>query len=162
MNQLTIPIVGNITGDPELKFTPSGAAICRFTVAHNPRHFDKTTNEWKEGEATFLDCTAWRELAEHLGECLASGTRVILIGNLKTRSWESDGSGKTPAGTKISRMSLDVLAGGPELTYATAEVKRVKRNSRGEIAPDDPWATASRTRPAAVMHGGDNYDEPPF
>jgi single-strand DNA-binding protein len=147
-----IPIVGNLTADPELRFTAAGAAACRFTVAHNPSHYDRDAGEWKDGEPTFFDCTAWRELAEHLADSLGSGDRVILVGNLRTRRWESDGSGKTAAGTKMSRQEIEVIAMGPELTFATAEVKKAARG--------DPWATASKTRPAPAASTFD--DEPPF
>lgn len=162
MNQLTIPIVGNVTAAPELRFTPSGVAVVKFTVAHNPRWFDKTSSEWKDGTPTFFDCGAWRDLAEHIAESIPAGARVILLGNIRTDEWESDGRGKVPAGEKIRRQRIDVLALGAELSYATASIKKAARNSKGEISPDDPWATASRERPATVMHGGDNYDEPPF
>lgn len=165
MNDLTLPIVGNLTGDPELRFTPAGVAVCRFTVAHNPRRFDKTSNEWKDGEPTFLDCNAWRDLGEHIAESLKAGNRVIAVVQLRTQSWESDGSGKTAAGTKISRLVGDVLALGPELTWAIAVVEKAKRTARGETAPDDPWASASKTRPAAAAaagRGGNFDDEPPF
>lgn len=162
MRHLPLMIVGNLTGEPELRFTPSGAAVCRFTVAHNPSTYDKQAGEWKDGEPTFIDCSAWRGLAENLAESLKPGARVILYGNLRTHRWESDGSGKTPAGEKIARMVLDVIAAGPELTWATAKVAKVTR--RGETAPDDPWATASRKRPDQVPAGpAGNFDEePPF
>jgi single-strand DNA-binding protein len=156
-------IVGNLTGDPELRFTPSGAAVCKFTLAHNPRRFDKASNQWVDGDPTFLDCAVWRDLAEHVTESLKAGHRVIAHGNLSTRTWESDGSGKTAAGTKISRIQLDVIAIGPELTWATATVHKATRTARGEAAPDDPWASASRTRPEPVAAGRGGFDdEPPF
>lgn len=160
MNSLPLPIVGNLTGDPELRFTESGVAVCKFAIAHNPRYFDRESGTWKEGTATYIDCNAWRELAEHVVESLAAGTRVIAYGYLKTREWESDGSGKTAAGEKIRRLTLDVQFIGPELTFATATVKKATRTRSGETAPDDPWATASKQRPAAAAGGFD--DEPPF
>lgn len=163
MNHLSLTIVGNLTGDPELRFTPAGIAAVRFTVAHNPRRLDRASGEWRDGEPTFLDCSAWRDLAEHIGETLRSGHRVIAVGNLGTHRWESDGSGKTPAGEKIERLRLDVIAIGPELTFATAIVAKAVRSRAGEAAPDDPWATASRTRPAAAAPAGSRFDdEPPF
>lgn len=161
MREINITVVGNLVGDPELRFTPGGAAACRFTLAHNPRSFDREKNEWVDGEPTFFDCTAWRDLAEHVAESLRRGHRVILIGNLNTRRWQSDGSGKTPAGETISRQELAVLAIGPELTFATATVVKATRTARGEVPPDDPWASASPTRPAMAAPG--NFDdEPPF
>jgi single-strand DNA-binding protein len=162
MQQISITIVGNLVGDPELRFTPSGAAACRFTIAHNPRVFNREANEWKDGEPTFFDCTVWRDLAEHVAESLRRGHRVILMGNLKTRRWESDGSGKTAAGDTITRQELEVLAIGPELTFATATVVKATRTARGETPPDDPWASASKTRPATVGAAGRFDDEPPF
>lgn len=165
MNQLPLTIVGNLTGAPELRFTAAGIAACRFTIAHNPRQLDKASGEWRDGDPTFLDCTVWRQLAEHVAESLEAGHRVIAYGHLRTTTWESDGSGKTPAGTKISRLQLDVIAIGPDLTWATASVHKAARSSRGEVAPDDPWASASKTRPepASVPAGRGGFDdEPPF
>lgn len=162
MQQITLTVVGNLVGDPELRFTPSGHAACRFTLAHNPREFNRERNEWTDGEPTFFDCTAWRELAEHVAESLRRGHRVIVAGDLKTRRWESNGSGKTPAGETIVRQELVVTAIGPELTFATATVAKATRTARGEVAPDDPWATASKTRPAASAAPGSFDDEPPF
>lgn len=162
MNQLTMPVVGNLTGDPELRFTAAGVAVVRFTIAHNPRTFDKKANEWKDGEPTFFDCAAWRDLAEHVAESLASGHRVVAIGNLRTTRFESTGTGKTPAGDMITRQTLDVFAIGPDLTWATAKVLKATRTRSGETAPDDPWATASKQRPAAAAAAGGFDDEPPF
>lgn len=163
MNQLTVPIVGNVTAAPELRFTPAGIAVVKFTVAHNPRWFDRTAEKWVDGTPTFFDCGAWRELAEHIAESIPSGGRVILLGNIRTDEWESDGRGKVPAGEKIRRQRIDVLALGAELSYATATVKRAAKNSRGETAPDDPWATASRERPATAAAAARPFDdEPPF
>lgn len=162
LNEITVTIVGNLTDNPELRFTPSGTAVCRFRVAQTPRHLDRGSGEWKDGEATFLDCSAWRELAEHLAESLQKGSRVILLGHLKTQRWESTGTGKTPAGETITRQTIDVTACGPELTYATAAVTKAKRTRAGETAPDDPWSTASTTRPAGAPARGSFDDEPPF
>lgn len=156
-----ITVVGNLTADPELRFTPSGAGVASFTVASTPRSFDKTTNEWKDGDALFLRCSAWRQLAENVAESLTRGTRVIVTGRLKQRSFE------TKQGEKRTVIELDVDEVGPSLKYATATVNRTARTSDGSGwgAPDaqqsggkpayDPWATA----PA----GGNDYsDEPPF
>ena len=162
MNQLTMTIVGNVTAAPELRFTPSGVAVCKFTVAHNPRWFDKPSGEWKDGTPTFFDCGAWRDLAEHIAESVPAGARVILLGNIRTDEWESDGRGKVPAGEKIRRQRIDVMAFGAELSYATASIKRAARNSRGEVSPDDPWNTASRERPTTPAAAGSFDDEPPF
>jgi len=147
-------IIGNITGDPELRFTPSGAAVANFTVAHTPRKFDKASNEWKDGETLFMRCSIWREAAENVAESLQRGTRVIATGNLVSRSWEKDGQKRTV-------VELEVDEVGPSLRYATAKVTKAERSGgaggfggQQQQAPaqGDPWATG----PAA------SYDEPPF
>jgi single-strand DNA-binding protein len=162
LNDISVTIVGNLTDDPELRFTPTGAAVCKFRVASTPRYFDRTAGEWKDGEPTFLDCSAWRGLAEHIAESLPRGARVILTGNLKTQRWKSDGSGKSTAGETIERQQIDVFAIGPELTYATAKVQKMARSRDGQAAPDDPWAGASKTRPAGAPATSSFDDEPPF
>jgi len=147
-------IIGNITGDPELRFTPSGAAVTNFTVAHTPRKFDKASNEWKDGETLFMRCSIWREAAENVAESLQRGTRVIATGNLVSRSWEKDGQKRTV-------VELEVDEVGPSLRYATAKVTKAERSGgtggfggqQQAPAQGDPWATV---RPAA------SYDEPPF
>lgn len=163
---LQLPIVGNLTEDPELRFTPNGAAVCKFTVAFTPR--TRVGEEWKDGEPTFLPCTAWRQLAENVAESLSKGARVVVVGRLRTERWETDGRGTAPAGEKRSRIVLDVDAVGPELLYATATVKKMTRSNGGPA--DDPWNTASRTRPetssaptaAAAGSGRFDDEEPPF
>lgn len=158
MRQTQITVVGNLIEDPELRFTPTGAAAVRFTVAHNPSHYDRAKAEFVDDDPTFYDCTAWRQLAEHVAESLHKGDRVILVANQKTRRWESDGSGKTAKGTVISRLEHEVIALGPELTFSTATVKKMARTR--DTDPADPWASASTTRPAAAAGSFD--DEPPF
>jgi single-strand DNA-binding protein len=153
--ETVITIVGNITADPELRFTPSGAAVANFTVASTPRVMDRQTNEWKDGEALFMRCSIWRQAAENVAESLTRGTRVIVSGRLKQRSYE------TKEGEKRTVVELDVEEIGPSLKYATAKVNRSSRGSDGgfgsrgggEMA-DDPWGSA----PAA----GALSDEPPF
>jgi len=145
-------IVGNLTGDPELRFTPAGVAVAKLTIAHNPRKLDRERGEWVDGEATFVDCAVWRDLAEHVAESLRGGLRVIAYGHLRTDRWESDGSGKTPAGEIIARQTLDVLAIGPELTFATATVHKATRGR--DVAPDDPWSSAAPARPAEPAAAG--------
>lgn len=161
MNDINITIVGNLTSDPELRFTASGAAVCKFRVASTPRYLDRAAGEWKDGEPTFIDCAAWRALAEHVAESLTSGARVILTGNLKTQRWKSDGSGKSDAGETIERQQIDVYAIGPELTYATAQVKKMARSRDGAVAPDDPWATASKERPSPTSDRSSSFDDEP-
>ncbi len=162
-----ITVVGNLTADPELRFTPSGAAVASFTVASTPRTFDRQTSEWKDGEALFLRCNIWRQAAENVAESLTRGARVIVSGRLKQRSFE------TREGEKRTVMELEVDEVGPSLKYATAKVNKVSRGSgggagggggygggSGPSAPpaDDPWGSA----PPAGGGGGGFNDEPPF
>ncbi len=113
-----ITVIGNLTADPELRFTPSGAAVANFTVASTPRMFDRQTNEWKDGEALFLRCNIWREAAENVAESLVRGSRVIVSGRLKQRSFE------TREGEKRTVMELEVDEIGPSLRYATPRSTR--------------------------------------
>jgi single-strand DNA-binding protein len=160
-----ITVVGNLTADPELRFTPSGAAVANFTVASTPRMFDRQTNEWKDGEALFLRCNVWRQAAENVAESLTRGARVVVTGRLKQRSFE------TREGEKRTVIELEVDEIGPSLRYATAKVNKVSRGSGGGDfggggygagrgsggAPDDPWGSAA---PAPTGSGA--HDEPPF
>ena len=162
--ETVITVVGNLTADPELRFTPSGAAVASFTVASTPRTFDRQANEWKDGEALFLRCSIWRQAAENVAESLTRGARVVVTGRLKQRSFE------TREGEKRTVIELDVDEVGPSLRYATAKVNRTQRGSSsgggfGAIAAapgggapaDDPWGSA----PPAGDAGGFS-DEPPF
>lgn len=121
-----ITIVGNLTGDPELRFTPSGAAVANFTVASTPRTFDRQTNEWRDGEAMFLNCAVWRQAAENVAESLAKGMRVIVQGRLKARSYE------TREGEKRTVFEVDVDEVGPALRYATAKVSKTSGGGGGQ------------------------------
>lgn len=150
-----ITVVGNLTGDPELRFTPSGAAVANFTIASTPRAFDRQTNEWKDGDTLFLRCSAWREMAENVAESLTKGTRVIAQGRLVQRSYE------TREGEKRTVVELQVDEVGPSMRYASAKVTRAQRSGGGgysaggaQSVENDPWAT-----PAP---GGAPSDEPPF
>jgi single-strand DNA-binding protein len=116
--ETTITLVGNLTADPELRFTPSGAAVANFTVASTPRTFDRQTNEWKDGDAMFLNCAVWRQAAENVAESLQKGMRVIVSGRLKSRSYE------TREGERRTVFEIDVDEIGPALKYATAKVTR--------------------------------------
>ena len=151
-----ITVVGNLTGDPELRFISSGAAVVNFTVASTPRTFDRQANEWKDGETLFMRCSLWREAAENVAESLTKGMRVLVTGRLVSRSWETNGEKRT-----VTEMLVDEV--GPSLRYATAKVTRTQRSGGsgggfsggGGSAPaggsdNDPWASA----PAS--------DEPPF
>ncbi|MEV6770748.1 single-stranded DNA-binding protein [Nocardia sp. NPDC051030] len=179
-----ITVIGNLTADPELRFTPAGAAVANFTVASTPRIFDRNTNEWKDGEALFLRCNIWREAAENVAESLTRGSRVIVSGRLKQRSYE------TREGEKRTVVELEVEEVGPSLKYATAKINKTTRGGGGggfsgggqqgggapqggggnsgggsgggrggQSAGDDPWGSA----PAAGSFGGGQMDdEPPF
>ena len=133
--ETVITVVGNVTDDPELRFTPAGAAVANFTVASTPRTFDRNANEWKDGDTLFLRCSVWRQAAENVAESLHRGTRVIVQGRLRQRSFE------TREGEKRTVIELDVDEIGPSLRYATAKVNRTQRGSSS---------------------GGGFSDEPPF
>ena len=136
-----ITVVGNLTADPELRFTPSGAAVANFTVASTPRTFDKQNNEWKDGEALFLNCSVWRQAAENAAESLHRGMRVIVQGRLKARSYE------TREGEKRTVFEIDVDEVGPSLKYATAKVTKTSRSGAGQgggFGGDDPWASGGQ------------------
>ncbi len=170
----TITVVGNLTADPELRFTPSGAAVANFTVASTPRIYDRQSSEWKDGEALFLRCNIWREAAENVAESLTRGSRVIVTGRLKQRSYE------TREGEKRTVVEVEVEEIGPSLKYATAKVNKASRGGGsggfgggggapaggggggggprgGGESQDDPWGNA----PASGSFGGSD-DEPPF
>ncbi len=152
-----ITVIGNITGDPELRFTPSGAAVANFTVASTPRAFDRQSNEWKDGETLFMRCSVWRDAAENVAESIQRGTRVIVSGRLKSRSYE------TKEGEKRTVVELDVEEVGPSLKYASAKVTKTQRGggpgSGGGFGgagggggggygssggnQEDPWATGA-------------------
>jgi single-strand DNA-binding protein len=147
-----ITIIGNLTADPELRFTPSGAAVANFTVASTPRMFDRQSNEWKDGETLFMRCSVWRDAAENVAESLQRGMRVIASGRLKSRSYE------TKEGEKRTVVEMDVDEIGPSLRSATAKVNKTQRgggggggfgggqqgggwSGQGGGQGEDPWAT---------------------
>jgi single-strand DNA-binding protein len=186
----TITLIGNLVDDPELRFTPSGAAVAKFRVASTPRYLDKQTNEWKDGESLFLTCNVWRQAAENVAESLQRGMRVIVQGRLKQRSYE------TKEGEKRTVFEVEVDEVGPSLRSATAKVTRAQRSGGpgggfgggqqgggygggqqgggwgggSQSGPsDDPWASSA---PAGggqqggggwgAPAGGGYSDEPPF
>ena len=163
-----ITVIGNLTADPELRFTPSGAAVANFTVASTPRIFDRQTNEWKDGEALFLRCNVWRQVAENVAESLARGSRVLVTGRLRQRSFE------TKEGEKRTVVELEVDEIGPSLRYATAKINKVTRGDGGgggyggrqqQSTPSapDPWATALANEPPRQAAQQQTWpDEPPF
>jgi single-strand DNA-binding protein len=146
-----ITVIGNLTADPELRFTPSGAAVANFTVASTPRTFDRQTNEWKDGEALFINCSVWRQAAENAAESLVRGMRVIVQGNLKARSYE------TREGEKRTVFEIDVQEVGPSLKYATAKVQKTSRSGAGGGGfggGDDPWSSGGTQGGQAAGQAG--------
>lgn len=133
-----ITLVGNLTGDPELRFTPSGAAVANFNLASTPRTFDRQTNEWKDGETLFVNCSVWRQAAENVAESLQRGARVIVNGRLKSRSYE------TREGEKRTVFEVEVDEVGPSLKFATAKVNRAQRSGTGGFGGEDPWSGGGR------------------
>ena len=188
--ETVITIIGNLTADPELRFTPSGAAVASFTVASTPRQFDRQSNEWRDGETLFMRCSVWREAAENAAESLEKGMRVIVAGRLVSRSWDDKETGQ-----RRSVMEMQVDEVGPSLRYATAKVNRTSRGGGGgggfggggqqggfgggggqqaARSAEDPWSTGgggggSQGAPASGggnrgggWGSGPSYDEPPF
>ncbi len=188
--ETTITVIGNLTSDPELRFTPSGSAVANFTIASTPRTFDRQSNEWKDGETLFLRASVWREAAENVAESLTKGMRVIVSGRLKSRSYE------TKEGEKRTVIELEVDEIGPSLRYANAKVNRTQRsggqggqggfgggnsgggfgggsggsqggNSGGNwggnqpAAQEDPWATPGVSNAGGGWGNGPD-SEPPF
>src|SRR4051794_10264894 len=146
--ETTMTVVGNLTNEPEVTFTTSGAARARFNLASTPRTLDRQSGGWKDGDPLFLTCTAWRDLAEHIAESLTKGTRVIVTGRLRLSRWE------TPEGEKRSAYGLEVDEIGPSLKFATAKVARMSR-AKGkdgftpDTPPDNPWDIAPTPASAA-------------
>jgi single-strand DNA-binding protein len=144
--ETVITVVGNLVDDPELRFTPSGAAVANFRIASTPRTFDRQTNEWKDGDALFLSCSVWRQAAENVAESLQRGMRVVVQGRLKSRQYE------TREGEKRTVFEIEVEEVGPSLKYATAKISKTTRSGSGggggfggggggSTGGDDPWAT---------------------
>ncbi|WP_255470796.1 single-stranded DNA-binding protein [Pseudarthrobacter sp. B4EP4b] len=171
--ETTITVIGNLTSDPELRFTPSGSAVANFTIASTPRTFDPQSNEWKDGETLFLRASVWREAAENVAESLTKGMRVIVTGRLKSRSYE------TKEGEKRTVIELEVDEIGPSLRYASAKVNRTQGSNPGgqasggsgnqasgsqgsQSAPqDDPWGLPTASATAGGWGNGPD-SEPPF
>ncbi len=134
-----ITVVGNLTNDPELRFTPSGSAVANFTIASTPRTFDRQSNDWKDGETLFLRASVWREAAENVAETLTKGTRVVAQGRLKSRSYD------TKEGEKRTVMELEVDEIGPSLRYASAKVTRTQRSGGGNSSSGGGFGTPANT-----------------
>lgn len=149
-NDTTMTLVGNLVADPELRYTPAGQPVARIRVASTPRFRDNATGEWKDGEALFLTCNAWRQVAENVAESLERGSRVIVTGRLRQRSYEKDGEKRT-----VYELEVDEI--GPSLRNATAKITKVDRTKvaagNGGQGEADPWASNS---------AGGYSDEPPF
>ena len=166
--ETVITVVGNLTSDPELRYTQAGLAVANFTIASTPRNFDRASNDWKDGEALFLRASVWREFAEHVAGSLTKGSRVIATGRLKQRSYE------TKEGEKRTSIELEVDEIGPSLRYATAQVTRAAssrdsgggapRGGGGQVA-EEPWAASAPDASGGDVWNtpGSNYsDETPF
>jgi single-strand DNA-binding protein len=162
-----ITVVGNLTADPELRYTQGGLAVANFTIASTPRSFDRAANDWKDGEALFLRASCWREFAEHVAGSLTKGSRVVATGRLKQRSYE------TKEGEKRTSIELEIDEIGPSLRYATAQITRASSGSasssgggrpQGAAVADEPWAaTAPASGGDDVWNTPGNYnDETPF
>ena len=156
--ETTITVVGNLVDDPELRFTPSGAAVANFRIASTPRTFDRQTNEWKDGDALFLSCSVWRQAAENVAESLVKGMRVVVNGRLKSRQYE------TREGEKRTVFEIEVEEVGPSLKYATAKVTRTTRQGGGGGysggggqggGQEDPWAQPAQG--GGGQQGGSSY-----
>ncbi|MFJ7968539.1 single-stranded DNA-binding protein [Streptomyces sp. NPDC096324] len=160
VGETPVTIVGNLAADPELRFTTSGAAIAKFSVASTPRSYDKTTNQWQDGTAMFLRCTAWRDLANHVAESLTKGMRVVVTGRLRQHNW------KTDQGENRSMLALEVDDIGPSLRFATATVERAQRNGAGSAPANDAWNNAAPApggwSASASAGAPATGDEPPF
>jgi single-strand DNA-binding protein len=165
-NETILTVIGNLTSDPELRFTPSGSAVANFTIASTPRTFDKNSNEWKDGETLFLRASVWREAAENVAESLTKGMRVITSGRLKSRSYE------TKEGEKRTVIEFEVDEIGPSLAYANAKVNRTNKGDNRQPAAGqprngaqtDPWGNhppqTGSNAPGGWGNGNDN--SPPF
>lgn len=153
--ETTVAVIGNLTGDPELRFTPSGSAVANFTIASTPRTFDRQSNEWKDGETLFLRASIWREAAENVAESLTKGMRVIASGHLKSRSYD------TKEGEKRTVMELEVQEIGPSLTYATAKVQRSARgNGEGAAGRGNSGAWSPTPAPDQGQQWGGQNSNP--
>ncbi len=162
--ETTITVIGNLTDDPELRFTPSGAAVAKFRVASTPRTMDRQSGEWKDGEPLFLQCNVWRQTAENVAESLVRGARVVVSGRLRQRTYE------TREGEKRTVMELEVDEIGPSLRYATCKVQKLSRGatsggghgSTGGGNFNDPWATPNAKAWSGPGNQPNFDEEPPF
>lgn len=149
MPETTLTVIGNLTADPEMRFTPSGAPVANFTIASTPRYFDKQAGSWKDGEALFMRCQVWDQHAEHVVETLTKGAYVVAHGRLRSRTFQ------TSTGDNRTTWELTVDEIGPALRYATATIKKAERSAGSKSSEQDPW-----TRPAPTA--ASTEQEPPF
>ena len=147
-NGTPITLVGNLTDDPELRFTPAGVAVAKFSVAVNRRTYDAQAGEWKDSGTDFHRVSAWRTLAENVAGTLTKGMRVMVVGDLRQRTWTDEKTNE-----KRSAWEVDASAVGPDLAFATATVTKTTR-SHGGAPGDEAWESASRTRPATAAPAG--------
>ena len=158
--ETVITVVGNLTADPELRYTQNGLPVANFTIASTPRNFDRAANEWKDGDALFLRASVWREFAEHVAGSLTKGMRVIAQGRLRQRSYQDR------EGNQRTAIELEVDEIGPSLRYATAQVSRTAAAGGAQptnttpVASEEPWATPSAD--AGAWGGGSFGDDTPF
>lgn len=151
-----ITIIGNLTADPDLRFTANGTSVANFTIASTPRTFNKQTSQWEDGEALFMRCTAWKHLAEHIAESLKRGAGVIAQGRLRQRSFETrEGENRT-----VVELTVDDI--GPSLRYATAKIAKATRATGDRPAESDPWSDAPAASSDEFVGAGAGSDAPPF
>jgi single-strand DNA-binding protein len=162
MNETTLTIRGRLTQDPELRFTPSGAAVVNLTIASNARRFDKNTNQWSDGPTTFWRCSAWRDLAENVAESLSKGAAVVAFGTVEQRDYEHNGEKKTA-------IDVTLEAIGPDLRWATARPVKAQRGpgtgiqqANGQNPANDPWSTSVIPQAAPGGWGQNAATEAPF
>lgn len=139
-----LTISGNITSDPELRYTPTGAAVANFTVASTPRFMDRTTNEWKDGDTLFLRCNVWRQQAENVAESLTRGARVVVTGRLKQRSYEKDGEKRTVFEIEVDEVAASLKNASAKVTKTTRSNAQQGASAAGDA---DPWAGGSADAP---------------
>ncbi len=152
--ETTLTIINNLTADPELRFTPSGVAVANFTVASTPRRFNAQTNQWEDGDALFMRCSIWRQAAENVAESLSRGSRVLVSGRLRQRSFE------TKEGEKRTVVELEAEEVGPSLKYATAKINKVSRSSSGDRGGAGEPGSGGEDRWGSSVPSSN--DEPPF
>ena len=156
-NETVITVVGNLTSDPELRYTQNGLAVANFTIASTPKSLDRASNEWKDGEALFLRASVWREYAEQVAGSLTKGSRVIAVGRLKQRSFE------TKEGEKRTSIELEIDEIGPSLRYATAQVTKTARTGSSAPQAAEQWAASTPAAAGDVWNAPGSYnDETPF